>query len=117
MADTLKKKLSDTSTWLRLLYMLLFGIVIELALMVMFAIVFIQFLLKLFSAKVNAELQKLGDSLGAYFHQIVSFLTYRSEEMPYPFAPWPKAGAASAPRPAARSRRRLASSKSNEPQE
>jgi hypothetical protein len=116
MADTLKKNLSDTSTWLRLLYMLLFGIVIELALMVMFAIFFIQFLLKLFSAKVNTELQKLGDSLGAYFHQIVSFLTYRSEYMPYPFAPWPKPGAASASRPAAR-RRRLAAAKSNKTQE
>jgi len=97
--------------------MLLFGIVIELAFIVMFAIVFIQFLLKLFSATVNTELQILGDSLGAYFHQIVSFLTYRSEEMPYPFAPWPKAGEASAPRPAARSRRRLPKPKSNQPQD
>ncbi len=117
MAETLKRNLSETSTWLRLLYMLLFGIVIELAFLVMFAIVIIQFLLKLFSATVNTELQKLGDSIGAYFHQIVSFLTYRTEEMPYPFAPWPKAGAASAPRPAAHRRRRPPAPKSNEPQD
>ncbi len=117
MAETLKKNLSETSTWFRLLYMLLFGIVIELAFMVMFVIVLIQFLLKLFSGKVNTELQKLGDSIGAYFHQIVAFLTYRNEEIPYPFAPWPKASAASPPTPSTRSRRRKPAPKSKELQE
>ena len=114
MADTVKENLKETSTWLRLLYMVLFGVVIEIAFMVMFVIVLIQFLLKLFSAKVNAELQKLGDSIGSYFHQIVAFLTYRTEDMPYPFAPWPTADEPPAPRPPTRNRRRTAAAKSDD---
>jgi hypothetical protein len=47
-----------------------------------------QFIAKLATDGVNEHLQRLGDQLGGYAHSIIAFLTFRTEDMPYPFGPW-----------------------------
>lgn len=100
--------LSDRGTWTRLLYMILFAVIFNIAELVILVIVVVQFLFKLFTGKINDELRRLGDTLGAYLHEIVAYLTYHREERPYPFGPWPEPsrGAAATPvKPARRSRK------------
>ena len=36
------------------------------------------------------RLVKLGQSLSTYIYQILTFLTFNSNEHPYPFGAWPK---------------------------
>jgi len=109
-----KSSLSERSTWIRLVYMILFGIVFNVTEVVAGVVVLVQFLSKLFTGKVNARLQAFGHSLGAYFHEIICFLTFHTEDMPYPFAHWPSgapaATAAAAP-PATTKRPRRAKGK------
>ncbi len=92
-----KDNLMAGGTWKRLLYMLLFAVVFNIAEIVIGAVVVIQFLFKLFTGEVVPKLRHLGQGLGAYVGEIIRFLTYDTEDMPYPFAPWP-AGAAEKPR-------------------
>ena len=100
MASELKSHLSAKSTWLRLLYMILFVVAFNVAEIVTGVVVVVQFLFKLITGQANAQLLGFGHALAIYFRQIVAFLTYDSEEMPFPFAPWPESAGASA-RPAA----------------
>lgn len=81
--------------WMRGLYMLIFMFLIGIAKFVTFAIIIFQFLLVLFTNKTNQKLLKLGQELSTYQYQILLFLTYNSEALPYPMSEWPKG----APRP------------------
>jgi len=45
--------------------------------------------LRLLSGRPNAELSRFGAALGAYARQVIEFLTFVTETVPYPFAPWP----------------------------
>ena len=92
MKADLKTNLSAKSTWIRLLYMLLFVVIFNVAELVAAVVILAQFLFKLFAGAVNEQLQVLGRKLGTYFRQIIEFLTYHTEDMPYPFSPWPNGG-------------------------
>lgn len=37
----------------------------------------------------NQNILEFGKSLNSYMYKIVSFLSYNSEEKPYPFGKWP----------------------------
>ncbi|MGB5398452.1 MAG: DUF4389 domain-containing protein [Gammaproteobacteria bacterium] len=90
MANEIKENLKPQTIWLRGLYMLLFALCYSVAELVLFAIVVLQFLLKLFSGNTNQRLLTLGQSIATYIYQIIQFLTFNSEYQPYPFAAWPK---------------------------
>jgi hypothetical protein len=44
----------------------------------------------LFSGETNAQLLILGQGLATYSYQIVLYLTFNSEERPFPFIDWPQ---------------------------
>jgi len=76
--------------WQRGLYMLLFIFLIGVAKFVAFTVVVLQFLFVLFSGSPNAQLLLLGKGLSIYTYQIMLFLTFNSEEHPYPLSDWPQ---------------------------
>ena len=89
MPNELKGHLLDGETWIRLAFMVLFGVVGYVGLLVVLLVVLAQFILKLFTGRPNQRLRVLGDALGGYYQQIIAFLCQSSEEKPYPFSPWP----------------------------
>ena len=106
MADNLREHVTTRATWLRLLYMVLFIIAFNVAELVISIVVLVQFLFKLFTGGPLEQLVILGDSLSSYIAEIVQFLTFRTEDMPYPFSKWPKgtSGAKTSTRKNARKR-------------
>ncbi|MCP4980807.1 MAG: DUF4389 domain-containing protein [Gammaproteobacteria bacterium] len=90
MNNDVKDNLKSQSTWKRGLYMLLCAIFYTLAEIVLFAVIIFQFLLKLFSGETNERLRKLGQGLSTYIYQILQFMNFNSEYLPYPFGAWPK---------------------------
>lgn len=90
MADNLREHVTARPTWMRSLYMVLFIVAFNVAEIVIAFVVLAQFLFKLFSGRPLEQLVALGDSLSNYIAEIVRFLTFRSEDMPYPFGKWPK---------------------------
>ena len=88
MSET-SQSFSDKSTWKRAAYMLLFAILYQVSEIVIFVIVLVQFLLTVITGNRNDQLSRLSIQLGKYVRQIVDFLSYNSEEKPYPFSDWP----------------------------
>ncbi len=111
MPDDLKDNLTDKGTWIRLLEVLLFVAIFGVVEVVAAVVVILQFLIKLVTGEANARLRGFGCSLGSYCYQMIAFMCFHSDEMPYPFAPWPAGpvdpdlkAAAPAARPARRPR-------------
>ncbi len=109
MDETRKKNLTDTKTWMRLVYMILFVVAFNVAEIVLGAVVLAQFLFQLFTGRPNERLRTLGQGLGAYIYEIIVFLSYHSDDKPFPFGHWPEgvpAPKSAASTPAAKPARR-----------
>lgn len=87
----LQANLLNGSKWLRLVFMLLFWAVAWVLECIVWIIAVVQFLYTLFTDKPLASLHNFSASLSSYIYQIVQFLTYVSEEKPFPFTHWPTA--------------------------
>ncbi len=103
----LKTNVARGATWLRGLFMLLFAVIFNIAEIMLGAIVVFQFLNVLVTAKPMPRLVGFGDSLGRFIYQIVRYLTFDTDDRPYPFADWPGAAPAAPPPP----KRKLAARK------
>jgi hypothetical protein len=80
---------TDRSTWIRGLYMLIFAIIWRVAELVLVLVAVFQFGFRLFTGAANPRLASFGQDLATYAYQIVLFLTFRSEDKPFPFSSWP----------------------------
>ena len=88
MQDETKTNLTRGSTWIRLIHIIVLVIAFNIAELVIGAVVFFQFLSKLLTGKVNAHLKAFGAEIGVYLSCIVRFLTFETEDKPFPYAPW-----------------------------
>ncbi|WP_346837008.1 DUF4389 domain-containing protein [Microbulbifer sp. SAOS-129_SWC] len=88
--EELKTNLTSGNQWLRLVYMVLFAFLLEIAGFVMLAVVVLQFLFSIFGGSANDNLRRLGDQIASYIYQTLQFLIYNTEEKPFPFAEWPE---------------------------
>ncbi len=91
MTEDIVENLKQPSQWFRLLFMLGFVVVLYVAGLVLLAITLAQALFSLLTARDNMNLREFGASLNCYVFDILQFLTYNSEEKPFPFAPFPLA--------------------------
>jgi len=85
MTDTPATINGKRSIWLRCLLMVLMAIAFQISLGAI-----VQFVLAL-SDTPNARLITFGQSLGLYLSQIASFVSFATEEAPFPFSAWPSA--------------------------
>jgi hypothetical protein len=90
MSNDVKENLKSQSTWIRGLYILIYGVFYTIAEIVLVAIIVFQFLLKLFTSETNERLGKLGQGLSTYIYQILQYMNFNSDYQPYPFGAWPK---------------------------
>lgn len=75
--------------WLRGLWMLLMLLVLHVCGTVLLVVALIQFVVVLLHGTPNERLAMFGRNLGSYFRQIVHFLAFATEEIPFPFSDWP----------------------------
>lgn len=76
--------------WLRLLFMVILVLLYGVSRVVVSAVVILQFFWVLFTESPNNRLCNLGQSLATYTYQIVRYLTFNTEDRPFPFdEDWP----------------------------
>ena len=97
--EELKENISQRSTWLRLLYIILLAVIFTITEFIIAVVVLVQFAFLLLSGKTNDDLMQFGDSLSRYVYDVLRYLTFNSNEMVFPFAEWDYA--TSAPKKAA----------------
>lgn len=91
MDEITKPSGEKRNIWMRGLFMLLMGFAVHVSGTVLAFVSFIQFLIVLVNDAPNARLLAFGGSLGIYLRQSVDYLTFVTEEMPFPFSEWPTA--------------------------
>ncbi len=100
MADKLTDKLAVKDKWIRLIFMILYAIVVYwVAILVIAIITLFQFIYTLFVGKPLHTLVPFSRSLSEYIKEVLGYITYVTEAKPFPFKPWP---GQEAPKPAAK---------------
>ncbi len=89
MSGDLKENVTRRSIWLRLVFMIVLSVAFNVAEIIIFAVVVFQFLASLFTGQPNDQLTRFGRNLARYLQQISVFITFATEEKPFPFTPWP----------------------------
>ena len=86
-----ENNLSNTTMGLgeRLIYMLLFIICYNIAEIVVMAVVIFQFLHLLILRERNENLLRFGAELSRYIYRVWQFLSFNSDEKPFPVGDWP----------------------------
>ena len=79
--------LTARPTWIRIVYMLLFALVIQVVALVMTLVAIVQIVAQLLTGDTFAELRMFGTRLANYMRDITAFLTFASDRLPFPFDP------------------------------
>ncbi len=89
MTDTSDTTHDKRSIWRRGLLMILMAIAFHISGTLLALGAIVQFVLALVSDTPNARLTAFGRSLGLYLSQIASFVSFATEDVPFPFSAWP----------------------------
>ncbi len=89
LREQIRENLLSLNSWLRGFFMLLYAVACYVAIIVTGIVMLFQFGVVLLTGKINDRLLPLGQSLSIYIHQILLYLTYNSDEKPFPFSSWP----------------------------
>ena len=89
MSDEQSTAGEKRSLWVRVLLMLLMGLAFHIAVTILGAVALVQLLFAAISDGPNERLQHFGRGLGQYLRQITDFVSFASEELPFPFSDWP----------------------------
>jgi len=87
--EEIKENVTNTNVWIRLLYMALFAVLYWAAEVILAVVIVFQFLSVLFTGNKNAKVLAFGAQLSTYAYQIFRYLTFNSEEQPFPLGDWP----------------------------
>jgi hypothetical protein len=85
LSDTPEKR----SLWLRVLLMILMAMAFHLVATVLGVLALVQLVLSIVSDGPNERLCRFGQGLGLYLRQVTDFLSFATEETPFPFSDWP----------------------------
>ncbi len=98
MNEDLKKNLLNIDAFQRLALMVLFVLIFTVVKLVVYAVAIFQLLYLLVTGTTHDELKKFGSSLSIFVFDITKFLTFDTEELPFPFKPWPTQDETPAPK-------------------
>lgn len=89
MKKEVKQSLQKNEILVRVLLMLFFTVVYSISKFLVIGIMLFQFGTILLSEKPNEQILKFSMSLSTYIYQIIQFLSFNSEQQPFPFSKWP----------------------------
>jgi hypothetical protein len=81
----IEEHVKSRSTWLRLVFMLVFYVLATMASAVCTVVVVLGFLWVLFTGEKNHQLQRAGQVIAAYIYEIIRYLSFNTDDRPFPF--------------------------------
>jgi hypothetical protein len=73
----------------RVLLMLLMAVAFHLAAWVLVCVAIVQIVFSIAADASNERLRGFGQALGQYLGQIAAFVSFGTEQLPFPFSDWP----------------------------
>lgn len=86
---TVSEHAKNVDTWIRGLFIVVFAVIFYVLCTVIWVLVIFQFLMKVLTGTLNDNLMKFSSGLTSFAFQILRYITFQSEERPWPFSPWP----------------------------
>ena len=80
-----KEEILKGSKWIRFLFMILYGFVINFVITICIGLAIVQFLFYLFTSKPNTSIANFNSHLLEFFHDSLAFLLFQTEDKPFPF--------------------------------
>jgi len=84
-----KENAKNIDTWIRGLFILVFGVIFYFLYGIIWLLVVFQFLTKVITGQLNQNLSEFSNRLTKYAFQILLYITFQSEERPFPFSSFP----------------------------
>jgi len=81
----IEEHIKSRSTWQRLVFMVVLYVLATLASAVGSVVVVLGFLWVLFTGETNRQLQRAGQVIAAYIYEIIRYLSYNTDDRPFPF--------------------------------
>ncbi|TYL47733.1 DUF4389 domain-containing protein [Marinomonas sp. IMCC 4694] len=81
---------ADQGFWFRMIFMLLYWVILNIAVTVFGFLLVLVSLIKLGSKHEPHTLSVWLKKMSGFIKQIFSFLSYETQEKPFPFQPWPQ---------------------------
>ncbi len=81
----IEENIKSRSTWLRALFMVAFYVIGTVVTAVLSVVIVLAFFWVLLTGEKNGQLQQAGQVIAAYLYEIVRYLTFNTEEKPFPF--------------------------------
>lgn len=110
--DELKENIRARKTWMRFIYMVLFAVILWVASFVVGVFIVLQFLHKLLLGRANDHMLRFSQGLSTWIYQILVFMFFNSEAMPFPFDDFPKGVPGGSPGSGGGSRKKASKKKS-----
>lgn len=88
MQEQINDNLKKLSTWKRIFFMLIFAVIVGLVRMLIWAVVVLQVASTLLTGSPNQNILRFGRNLSAYVYHILVFLTFNTDQLPFPFSDW-----------------------------
>ena len=88
--NPIEENLKSRVTWMRGLFMLISCALVSVAFAAGSLIVVLGFFWVLFTGEVNQQIQRVGQSLATYLYNVARYLTFNTDEKPFPLGgDWP----------------------------
>ena len=88
MHEQINENLKKIETWKRIVFMLVFVVIDSLVRLLLWLVVILQTASVLLTGSTNPNLLDFGRNLATYNYQILLFLTFSTEQLPFPFSEW-----------------------------
>ncbi|MEX2525132.1 MAG: DUF4389 domain-containing protein [Gammaproteobacteria bacterium] len=86
---SMKENAKNVDTWIRGLFIVIFGVIFYFLYIIIGLMVIFQFFTKVLTGGLNQNLLEFSSGMTRYVQQILLYITFHSENRPFPFSPWP----------------------------
>lgn len=88
MQDQINENLKKIETWKRIIFMLIYAVIDSMVKLLLWLVVLLQVGSVLLTGSTNPNILGFGRSLSTYHYHILLFLTFNTEQLPFPFSDW-----------------------------
>lgn len=88
MQEQINENLKKIETWKRIIFMLIYAVIDSLVKMLLWLVILLQVGSVLLTGNTNPNILDFGRNLAKYHYHILLFLTFNTEQLPFPFSNW-----------------------------
>jgi uncharacterized protein DUF4389 len=88
MQEQINENLKKISTWKRIIFMLIYAAIDSIVKLLLWLVILLQVGSVLFTGTTNPNILDFGRNLSIYHYHLLLFLTFNTEQLPFPFSTW-----------------------------